>query len=447
MHPVLSPQTKAELDASHPEPVSVLMERAGTAVAREAVRMGVEYGSRVTVVAGPGNNGGDGYVAARVLRRRGVAARVLAIAEPKTDAAADAADRCRRAGVPVDTMSEERLADACDLLIDAGFGGRPRAGLDPAPTAWNAVGPVLAVDVPTGLDPTSGEADQASVRADRTVTFHALSPGHVLGDGPDVSGTVVVADIGLHGGEPSMFVMEDSDVVTPSRERRTHKWAAGSVLIVGGDEGMIGAAVMAGRSALHFGAGAVGVATSRPDICQTVAPELLAHHIDETGELGDRYDVLCIGPGLSEPRDDLLGHAGPVVLDAGSLHDHLDLSGRSHDTVLTPHAGELRRLDGAERTGAADLVTLVVKGNPTRVLGGGREILVTSGGPELATIGTGDVLSGMISALCARGVDGTMAAASAAQVHGRAAACIARDRTVTADLLVLEIGRRAGVVA
>lgn len=439
MRPVLAPQTKARVDAEHSEPVSVLMARAGRAVAQRAVAMGVGYGSHVVVAAGPGNNGGDGYVAARFLRERGANVRLVQIGSPKSAAAREAAAAAVASGARiVPPIAFTRIRHP-DLFIDALFGGtyRPRLGFEIEELVPEGV-PVLAIDLPTGLDPSDGSVPDLAVKATTTVTFHAMVPGHLLGEGPDMCGDVVVADIGLTGGEAAMFLVEEADLELPLRDRRAHKWSAGSVLVVGGDDGMIGAAVMAGRAALHFGAGAVGVATSRPDLCQQLAPELLAYPMTD---LPARFDVVCAGPGLAKPIDSLLEHRGPLVLDAGALHRGLDLRTRRGTTVLTPHAGESAAMEGAdERAAQHGWATVLHKGNPTRILHDAPTKIVTTGGPELATIGTGDVLSGMVSALCARGVDGAPAAWTAAWLHGYAASALARRRTVTADLLIDEIG-------
>lgn len=449
---MLTAAESARLDAESPVPVGQLMDRAGLAVALEAVAMGIGAGDRVVVLAGPGNNGGDGYVAAHYLARRGVNVRVESLGMPKTLAAADAGARAAASGVGVFDLDRPRPAD---LVIDAVFGGGSRHGLPDRVREWmEAACRVLAVDIPTGLDPDTGSVDDLAFRAERTVTFHTPFPGHFLGVGPDHTGRLTVADIGLQGGDPVLRVVEAPDAPRPPRLRTAHKWSAGSVLVVGGGEGMVGAAVMAARAALHFGAGAVGLATPRPDLAQVLAPEILAYPLDA---LPDRYDVWVVGPGLGLDRGDLveaaLRRGGPVVLDADALTtiDRTRLAEPGAPRILTPHLGEFARLFGQEAPSPARLAevaneagsTIVLKGNPTIVTDGSVPWLVLSNGPELATIGSGDVLAGMIAALAARGLDAPDAARSAAYWHGVAAAELARDCTVTADVLARRVGRFA----
>ncbi len=451
MLPVITPEESARLDRTSPVPVATLMERAGMAVALAAARMGVVYGDRVTVLAGPGNNGGDGYVAARYLRTRGVDVSVHALSVPRTEVAAAAAQAAVQAGVPVRQLGEPVGGR---LVIDALFGGGARRGLPDVVHRWFGItAPVLAVDIPTGVDPMTGAVDDSAFRADRTVAFHALKPGHLLGEGPDRCGVVEVADIGLSGGVPVMMVAEEDDAPRPARARTAHKWSAGSVLVVGGSHGMIGAATMAARSALRFGAGAVGIATPRPEAAQILVPEILAYPIDE---LPDRYDVAVLGPGLGRDQHhvvaDVLRRFERVVLDADGINTvKIDqLQAFDGHVVITPHAAEFRRLAHeepepaaaevfAERTGCV----VLLKGNPTVITGGGPPWIVRSNGPELASIGTGDVLAGMIAALWSRGLPPLDAARSAAYWHGVAGADLARETTVSADLLCARVGRFA----
>ncbi|GIU91261.1 MAG: bifunctional NAD(P)H-hydrate repair enzyme [Acidimicrobiia bacterium] len=449
---MISPQEAARLDAVARQPVETLMDRAGYAVARQAVRMGIGAGDRVVVLAGPGNNGGDGYVAAYYLARRGADVRVEQVAPPKSDACRWAAARAAAVGVrsrPIGRVIR------CDMLIDAVFGGGFRRGVPEELRPWMETdSPVLAVDIPTGVDPGDGSVEDFAFTAVATVTFHALKTGHLLGEGPDRCGEVVVADIGLEGGVPALLVVEEGDARRPSRRRTAHKWSAGSVLVVGGAVGMVGAAVMAARSALRFGAGAVGLAV--PDDTQPIAAalahEVLTYRLDQIDQVVDRFGVLAVGPGLGRQpelvRRLLAAHRGAVVLDADGINS-IDVAGlRSRDgpTVLTPHGGEFRRLTGrvAGPGQAAELAretgcVVLLKGNPTFVTDGSTPLVVTSNGPELATIGTGDVLTGMVAASISRGLDPKMAAASAAYWHGVAGASLRRRGTVTADRLVEEV--------
>jgi ADP-dependent NAD(P)H-hydrate dehydratase / NAD(P)H-hydrate epimerase len=468
MRPVITPEEAARLDAASTVPVDDLMERAGLAVALAAVEMGARYGTRVTVLAGPGNNGGDGYVAARHLRGRGVAVEVHALDHPRTEVAHAAAARARRAGVPVRELAGP-VPSA--IVIDALFGGGFRRGLPDEVRSWMAVpARVLAVDVPSGLDPATGEVADGAFSAERTVTFHALKTGHVQGEGPDRCGLVTVADIGLVGGDPAMVVADDGDAPRPPRPRAAHKWSAGSVLVVGGSPGMLGAAVLAGTSALTFGAGSTAVAV--PGAWQqalvAAAPQLLSHAVGggfefpagagvEVCRLAERYDVTLLGPGLGRGRPELVaetirGVHGPLVLDADALNllDPAMLESRSVPAVLTPHAGEFRRLtgeepgpDAARGFASASGSVVLLKGNPTHVTDGETVWLVDAGGPELATIGTGDVLAGMLAALWARGLEPLTAAVSAAHWHGRAGADLASAGTVTADRLAEHVARFA----
>lgn len=453
MIPVVTAGEAVRMDERASDPVDVLMDRAGLAVALAAAELGAGYGSRVAVLCGPGNNGGDGYVAARYLRRRGVAAHVEALGSPRSEAAIEAAAAASREGVPIREMQPPAPVD---VVVDALFGGGFRRGLPAEVEPWLELDvPLVAVDVPTGVDPDTGQVDTAAFGAERTVTFDALKPGHLLDAGPEHCGQVTVADIGLGEGEPVMMVVEDADAARPRRPERAHKWSAGSVLVVGGSVGMVGAAVFAGRAALNFGAGAVGVASSQAASVATLAPELLTHRLDDLGSLSSRYDVVVLGPGLGADREAVevvLDGAERVVADADALAFVDLLEAFSGELIVTPHAGEFRRMSRdsagpaeagalAERLGAV----VLLKGWPTFVTSGGPPWAVVSGGPELATIGTGDVLAGMTAALWARGLSPLVAATSGAHWHGVAGSDLAAETTVTADLLARHVGLWSGV--
>jgi len=454
MKPVLTAEEYQRVDKAYTGDLDRAMDRAGFAVALAAVRRGAGYGSRVVVLAGPGNNGGDGYVAARYLKGRGVDVRIEALGEPRAPEAVRAALLAKARGVSVGDFGP---VVATDFVVDAIFGGGGREGLPSEVIAWMESGaPVVAVDYPTGLDPNTGKVEERAFRAAETVTFQTLKTGHVDGDGPDYCGEVTVVDIGIDGGVPSMWVAEEDDAPRPSRTRSAHKWSAGSVLVVGGSTGMVGASVLAGRASLHFGAGSVVVASPRSDLVTAAAPELLTVSLDEAEAGLDRFDVAIVGPGLgASDRNQalpLLRKASRVVLDAGALEPEVVDAAREGGAhvVVTPHAREFERIAGfeggalsarsyAQKSG----LTVLLKGNPTIVTDGSEPFLVRSGGPELASIGTGDVLAGMIGALWARGLDARTAAVSAAYWHGVAGADLAGQGTVTADRLSTHIGRFA----
>lgn len=467
MQPVLTPAESARLDATATDPGPVLMERAGLGVALAAVGMGARYGSRVIVLAGPGNNGGDGYVAARYLKRRGVAVEILALSDPRSDDARWAEAGAVAAGVPIRLLGSPQEAD---LIVDALFGSGFHGTLPDIVVPWTETStPVLAVDVPSGLNGETGTAEGPLFRAAVTVTFHSQKVGQTIGIGPDACGRIVVRDIGLSGGEAAFFLADEVDAPRPVRSRIAHKWSAGSVMVVGGSPGMTGAALLAARSALHGGAGSVEIAC--PGGLQTIyaqaAPELLTIGIGDGSRFeatdataiaaaARRFDVLAVGPGLGRGQEgfiELLLRAwkGPLLIDADGINALTvdGLTKRDAPTIITPHAGEFQRLtgNGAGYESAATLAdesgaVVVLKGSPTFIMGNERWA-VTTGGPELATIGTGDVLTGLLSALWARGLDAETAARSAAFWHGRAGSSLAEKQTVTADHLATEVGRFA----
>ncbi len=505
MKPVLTPEQSRRQDALAEDDELTLLDRAGMAVALEAVRLGAAgYGRRAAVLAGPGNNGGDGYVAAGYLAGRGTMVDVYPLVEPKTGPARWARRRAALAGVAIRSWADVRGVAGEDeagrpgggynLVIDALFGGGFRAGgRMPDLSVWEraveagrsgtagASVEVLAVDVPSGLDAATGMAAEGVLRADAAVTFGGYRVGHLIGEGPDLCGEVTVADIGLPEVAPELRLCEEGDAPLPVRRRTAHKWSAGSVLVVGGSAGIDGAVTLAGRAALRAGAGAVMIACPSSVEARVSAAEVMTRAVGEVGgagsfepadaaevlELADRFDVMVLGMGMgSGPgvhgfvKEVLAGRQGPLLVDADGLNAlsgrPADLAGKGSEIVITPHAREFVRLAGrpatyqeADRLARGLGVTVLLKGDPTFVMGPPpQRWAVTTGGPELATIGTGDVLAGMIGAFWAAGLDGPTAARSAAYWHGRAAADLQRSRTVTAARLVRRIGvfadRRAG---
>jgi len=440
--PVVTPEEMGEIDRAAPETTDVLVARSASAVARAAARMlGGAYGRRVVVVAGKGNNGADGRAAAACLRRRGVRVHVI-----------DAAQ------APVRLPS-------CDLVVDAAYGTGFR-GEYRAPDPSGA--PVLAVDIPSGVNGLTGEAGDEAVWAARTVTFAALKPGLVLYPGAERAGDVSVADIGLDTSGATVFLVEAHDVSgwLPERPADTHKWKS-AVWIAAGSPGMTGAAHLCARSAMRAGAGTVrlGIPGSGPD---PGAPEVVGRALPAENwgaavvEDSDRARALIVGPGLARTdatrdsvRRALVDSPLPAIVDADGLYalggrdEAADvLRRRTGATVLTPHEGEFARLSGHApgpdrvrdiRDLAAALgATVLLKGSTTVVASPDGDVFITTtGDSRLATAGAGDVLAGVVGALLAQGLDGPRAAAAGAFVHGRAAHLGWRRGLVAGDLVDL----------
>lgn len=466
MRLVITPEESNRLDAAAVAPVEILMERAGLGVALAAIGLGVGYGSKVAVLAGSGNNGGDGYVAARYLQRRGAQVTVHALGYPRGDfsPARLASIRAVAAGANVVDFGPPERAD---LVIDALFGVGFRGDLPTAVLPWlGHDATVLSVDVPSGLSALTGEVAGSGFVADATVTFHALKPGHLLGEGPERCGVIELVDIGLVGGNPEFRVCEIEDAPIPVRPRTAHKWSAGSVAVIGSSQGMAGAGVLAAQAALQGGAGSAAVVcplAMQPQVA-AMTPGLLTKGVGVEDrfnasdaaavlEYTDRFDVVVLGPGLGPDdgftRAIVAGRDGRLLVDADGLNNLGGLEplvDRSAPTVITPHAGEFERLTGEAAGYRAAMAipdkagtVVVLKGNPTFVLGA-EQWAITTGGPELATIGTGDVLSGLVAALWAAGLDAEVAARSGAFWHGVAGARLSRRRTVTAEELVYAVG-------
>jgi NAD(P)H-hydrate epimerase len=434
--PILTPDEMAAVDAAATEPVEVLIERAGAAVARAAIRaLGGSYGRRVVVVAGKGNNGNDGRVAARRLTARGVRVEVVD---------ADAAPA--------------HLPD-CDLVVDAAYGTGFR-GEWAAPDAGGA--PVLAVDIPSGVDGLTGAVGGAVMHARRTVSFAALKPGLVLEPGASAAGEVEVADIGLDAGGARAHLVETADVAgwVPARAPTAHKWQR-AVWVVGGSPGLDGAAVLTSSAAMRAGAGYVrwsspGAVPGDTKPTEVVGTELppAAWGDAVLGDLG-RFAALVVGNGLGlddrhrAPVAQVVANATvPVVVDADALTLlGTDVVGLARPTtILTPHDGEYERLAGrpagADRIDAArDLAgragcVVLLKGRTTVVAApGGQVLAVRHGDARLATLGSGDVLAGAIAALVAQGLDPMPAAAAAAALHGLAGRLGWRRGLVAGDLV------------
>lgn len=473
--PVLSAAEASAWDKDAREfakiPSRVLMETAGRAVAQLIAR---EYGPRlgdgVLVACGPGNNGGDGYVAARALAALGVSVTVVAL---DARASEDNQENRLLAGMhgvrfvgPDDHWGGQGVA--VDALLGTGQAGAPKGAVAHCVERLMRMGmPVVAVDGPTGLDLTTGEVFAPCVRASLTVTFGGFRRGHLLQR--TMCGTIVAADIGFPPGAQTWpAAVTDSwlrEVLSPF-SAEMHKGERGRVLVIGGAEGMAGAAIFAAKAALRSGAGLVKIAASEPSVraAQAGNPDImcvttaLGEHIEaELAEAIAWADAVVLGPGLGRgparaafARGVLEAVRAPLLLDADALYAFKGAAAGlaaqlgQRRALLTPHRGEFGQLFphhaettrrdpfGAAQHAADELrQAILLKGVPTIVAAPGVPQLVSaSGNPGLATGGTGDVLSGMAASWLARGAPPMIAGAAAAWVHGRCAEDVAQHRSV-----------------
>ena len=455
--PVLSASEAAAWDAAartqYRVPSRVLMETAGRAVVQVLVdELPTAITGGVLIAAGAGNNGGDGWVMARVLHAAGIPVWVTAL-DPKTDDAIDNRALARLDGVGELGRDEAwpQVSVAVDALLGTGAAGPAKGEVLALAERLAAYGaPIVAVDGPTGLDLTSGEA-HGPIRAQLTVTFAAPRRGHLLAR--EWCGKVVVVDIGLPPPDSAWPVLV-TDAWAAARLPRLapqmHKGDRGRVCVIGGADGMSGAALHAARAALAAGAGLVKLVAARdtiaaaqaslPDVL-TVASALGGQLEPAVGEALEWADALVLGPGLGrEPaRADLVARVlerrpVPTVIDADALHYFTGAANRA--VVCTPHLGEFRALAGdaladeaandrwsaAARAATKLKCTVLLKGVPTIIADlRGPEHVVASGNPGLATGGSGDLLAGFVGAFLARGTPAAEAAALGAHALGRAA--------------------------
>jgi hydroxyethylthiazole kinase-like uncharacterized protein yjeF len=491
-----------------------LMERAGAGVARAVERL-VSDGP-VGVVCGKGNNGGDGLVAARLLREAGREVTVVCVAAPQElspDArvnlerlpgqppvrldgapwAPGEPDRgSARAGQGAPVLA--RAAVLVDALLGTGFQGEPRGAVADAIDAINSAGArVVSVDMPSGVDASTGVIGGLAVRASVTVTFHAAKPGLWIYPGKGHAGVVETIDIGIPRGAPEQArvgLIEPSVLgLLARRGVSSTKFVSGHVLVVGGSLGLTGAVRMAAHASMRAGAGYVTAclpASQQGIVAAGGTPEMMTRGLpDEDGALtpagsqavlaaSSRGGAMALGPGLgrSEGAFELARALAreasvAIVLDADGLNAHAgrlgDLSRRDAPTVLTPHAGELGRLlelDSAEiererlrhvRAAAEQARAVVVlKGDDTLVADPAGRVAVSRGGsPALATAGTGDVLTGVIAALLAQGLDAFVAAAAGVFLHAAAGREAARrqgapEGVIATDVIAALPGARTG---
>ena len=487
--PVLTPEELRGVEGRAAAKGASLMEHAGRAAAECARRLAADTGAPILVVAGPGNNGGDAWVAAAHLLESFHRVVVFDVtgATPKAVAAqaAKSVFTSRGGGIVREWPASLRPSLVVDGLLGLGLARNVDASLAAVVERINALGaPVLALDVPSGLDSRTGQVRGAAVRATHTLTFIARKVGLFTLEGPDHCGAVECDDLGLADEVRAVArgMLLTPETVAPwlaPRARNTHKGDFGSLAILGGNRGMVGAALLAARAALHAGAGKVRVGLLSPDAltADPMQPELMFGSIDDALAT----DVLVAGPGAGRSPSatsvsmferstlpNAINAPKPLVLDADALNAVAFNEGlayalanrRQAATILTPHPAEAARLLGrttaevqADRLGAAlDLARrfracVVLKGaGSICALPDGRWSVNATGNPGLAAAGSGDVLAGIIGALLAQKLDAEKALQYGVCLHGAAAdACVARGEGPI-GLTASEVAREARAV-
>ncbi len=423
LEPLYTAEEMRAAEAGHD--VDAMMQRAGAAVAEELMRRWPDA-RRIAIQAGGGANGGDGRIAGEILQARGR------------------------------ELVDERPEVVIDALLGTGLDGAPRDETAQVIEQINATGvPVLAVDIPSGVNASTGEVAGAAVQADVTVTMHGPKVGLAVAPGRFHAGEVAVADIGLEAaGTEHRLVTAEILAGVPRRSARDNKYTAGHVLVVGGSRGMTGAAALAARAALRADAGYVTIAAPAESlpVLETLVLEAVKRPLEDVFEAAGRAKALAVGPGLGREEEAkalvrrlLAEVALPAVVDADALFE-LEPGEWPAPRVLTPHEGELARLLGRESSEVAahrlasaqeaaerfDCV-VVLKGEDSLVAAPGGGVLVSALGlPSLATAGTGDVLTGITAAFLAKGLE---------PQHAAAAACAAQQ------LAAREASQRYGLVA
>ena len=458
-----------------------LMERAGETAADIARSLLGENATNVLVLAGPGNNGGDAYVVARLLKRWFYHVDVVALTKPKRDdsEAAAAFAMWRDAGGEINIAVPREVR--YDLVIDGLFGiGLTReiggAYRELIEQVIGLRAPVLALDIPSGLDSDTGMVRGIALPAQETVTFIALKPGLLTRDGPDYCGNVRIANLGVsaeeHVGADGRLLRDETirQLLSP-RKKNSHKGQFGNVAIIGGAEGMVGAALLAGRAALNLGAGRVFVglvAKDAPSV-DPLQPELMLREAEDILSLAG-ISALIVGPGLGKSiaAKRLLARAietdWPLLIDADGLtwiaaepDLQLALHNREAITLITPHPAEAARLLGTltgnvqnDRLAAArELVNqlnshVVLKGvGSICIARHGKWHINTSGNPGLASAGMGDALIGIIAALMAQGLAAEHAMLYGTYLHGAAADRCVVDGVGPIGLTASEVIRAA----
>jgi ADP-dependent NAD(P)H-hydrate dehydratase / NAD(P)H-hydrate epimerase len=428
--PLYTAEEMKAAEAGHD--VDVLMERAGSAVATTVAH---DYpGARVVAVCGKGANGGDGRIAAQKL---GAEVAEVGAELPPADVVVDA-------------------------IFGTGFQGEPREAAARSIEAIRSANvPVVSVDVPSGVNASTGEVSGVCVEATTTVTFHGEKVGLVIAPGSLHAGKIELADIGLEHAETNHALVTSAIVHRlPSRQRGGNKYRSGSVLVVGGAPGLTGAVCLSAEAAFRADAGYVTVCApleSLP-IVEMRLLEAVKRPLEEAFEAAGRAGALALGPGLGR-RDDarqlvrrLLEETDlPAVVDADGLFG-FDPVEREAPTVLTPHSGELarlldvetawvdaHRLEAVQRALERFNCIVLLKGSDTIVAAPGARTLITRGTPRLATAGTGDVLTGIIGAFLSKRMDGQLAAATAARLHADAALASPHGRGLIASDVIAQL--------
>lgn len=443
-------------------PGYTLMCRAGEA-ALATLRSCWPQAQRILVVCGPGNNGGDGYVLARLARAQRLEVRVVAIGDPSklTGEAREAFHEYIANGGSVDQWNDAALE--ADVIVDALFGiGLARAIDGAAAKLIEAINEssahVFSLDIPSGLHADTGQVLGIAVHAGRTIAFIGLKTGFYLGDGPDYTGTVMFDSLELvpevyGNAKVSLVRIEEQRLKTllPPRKRTAHKGQQGSILIVGGGLGMAGAVRMSGEAALRSGAGLVTVATHPDNVAAVIAgrPELMCRGVtrgEDLQPLIERADLIAIGPGLGRDAwaeslfEAALATDRRKVIDADALNLLSGSPRRQENWVLTPHPGEAGRLLGVtnaevqrDRVRAAHSIAdryggvVVLKGAGTLVAtADGTPAVCDRGNPGMASPGMGDVLTGVIAGMAAQISDLAAAAEIGVLVHAMAGDMAAR---------------------
>jgi len=487
--PVLTADEMRAVDAWAIEKQGVpsldLMEAAGRAVAEAAAELGGP--GPAVIVCGKGNNGGDGLVAARALAEMGFKVDALLLS-PAGDLTGDAKVNLERfsAARQIEAGELAGALQGAGVIVDAifgtGFAGAPR---DPAASAIEAINaspaPVVATDIASGVNASSGEVEGSAVEADVTVTLHSPKLGHWIAPGKSHTGELRVAPIGIPPGPPTEasagLIGAEVLALAPHRAPGSTKFSSGQVVVVGGSRGLTGAVCMSSRAAIRSGAGyaTVAVPADLEHIFEVKLTEVMSVGCasregrlrraasEQVVGVCERAAAVVLGPGIGreDGTRDLVRELAqrieaPLVIDADGLNAHAkrlkSLAEREAPTVLTPHEGELgrlldvdsekvksKRLASAREAAGLSGAIVVLKGDDSIVTDGERVAVNPVSSPSLATAGTGDVLSGMIAALIARGLDpftGTCAAVTAHSRAGRVAADrVGTDSVIAGDVI------------